>query len=384
MTAPWAPEVADLLGRPHQLAVEVEATDVTGFIDDTIPVAVDGCRLSWSETSAPRCRAFLDGPVPDTLADLHFLDPRRPIRMRIRGGYRLDTGELDMHDVATLDLRLRDVTRTGGANPTNRMHLEAAGVEVRLIDNGLPMIASVPPDQTKSLTAAIGEAVASSTFYGYDGVVPLVVDPLLPDVEELGWDTTQDTGTPWDQVDDWADSLDADLFDEGDGILRLGRRPTLAGSSVLQLRTGPGGIVTSSTSRLSREGWNNAAFVAYELPGTEPGSGSYGTAQLPDTSPYAPLYAGFVTAVERRPRRRSTATANWAAAAILARQQSRGRSYIVESPVALWVRPGDTITVQLVTGAQERHLVTDVDMDLFTGRMTLSTRLPDGAQPTGE
>lgn len=375
MTAPWSAEAAQLITGPHQLAVEVSATDLdTGT---TVPVEVDTCRVWWSETSAPRCRAIVTGPVPDDLATLHLLDPRRPVRLTIAGGYRLGSGQLDVQPVATLDLRVRDVTR-----PANTMTLEAAGVEVRMIDAGLPVAMSVPPGSAQSLIEAIGQAVVTGTFYGYDGTVPLVVDPALADVDEVDFDSTADTGTPWDQADDWADTLAADLYDQGDGVLRLGPRPAAAGVSVLQLRTGPGGNLTRSTSRLSREGWHNSVHVAYEAPGTARGSGAYGNADA--GPPWAPAQVGYVTAVERRPRRRSTATANAAAAAILERTVARGRSYQLSAPAALWVRPGHTVTVQLVTGAQERHLVTGTDLDLLAGVLTLTTRLPDGALPIGE
>ena len=70
------------------------------------------------------------------------------------------------------------------------------------------------------------------------------------------------------------------------------------------------------------------------------------------------------------------AAANAAARVLLGRALSRGRSLSVTAVAAYWLRPGHTVTVQLPTGDQERHLVSRVDFDIPAGLMTVRTRRP--------
>ncbi|ARU53514.1 hypothetical protein CBR64_20880 [Cellulosimicrobium cellulans] len=83
---------------------------------------------------------------------------------------------------------------------------------------------------------------------------------------------------------------------------------------------------------------------------------------------------------------RSSLKASAVAAARVRRTISRGRQMSVEAAAAAyWLRPGHTITVQLPTGPQERHLVSSVTFDLPSGTMHVRTRVPvDVTITTGE
>lgn len=65
------------------------------------------------------------------------------------------------------------------------------------------------------------------------------------------------------------------------------------------------------------------------------------------------------------------------------RAVTRGRSLSIEYGHApLWVRPGQTATVQLASGSQERHLVSCVDLDIPSGRGHITTRKPENVTAT--
>jgi hypothetical protein len=69
---------------------------------------------------------------------------------------------------------------------------------------------------------------------------------------------------------------------------------------------------------------------------------------------------------------------------LLKRQISRGRAMSLMTPSPYWLRPGDTVTAQLPTGPQERHLVASTAFRFPSGECSIRTRLPANVEITGE
>jgi hypothetical protein len=65
------------------------------------------------------------------------------------------------------------------------------------------------------------------------------------------------------------------------------------------------------------------------------------------------------------------------AASLLRRCLAKGRGIDLSAIAAYWLRPTQTVTVQLPIGPQERHLVRAVEFSLHEGTMQVSTKNPD-------
>jgi hypothetical protein len=140
---------------------------------------------------------------------------------------------------------------------------------------------------------------------------------------------------------------------------------------------GSNGTILTSSSGVTRDDWANWVTVWYVWTGstgTPFVSGGYANVTA---GPYAPAASGYKILLERRPVPGTPTSGNRVAATILRRMLARSRSYTVDAVPAWWLRPEDTITLQLPLGEQERHLVSRVAF--APGRMSIETRLPDTA-----
>lgn len=72
----------------------------------------------------------------------------------------------------------------------------------------------------------------------------------------------------------------------------------------------------------------------------------------------------------------SVGTAQESAAAILRRAVTRGNSVDLLALAHWWLRPGDTVSVQLPVGEPAQQLVSRVSFGLTDGRMSVVTRQP--------
>lgn len=332
----------------------------------TVTLDVESARIGWAETRAPRVSASLTCKVPDSVDTLTALDPRLGVRVQCTVGYVRPDG-VETALIADLGLRSRTVRR-----PENAMTLECASDEALAVDNA----------------PVFGGTVSAST-------VPLAIQALInqaldpdPSFTITARDNTAtsevDISDRWTTADDLADQIGADIYDDGLRNWYIVERPTIASQSVAALKVGENGTILDSSSTLERDNWANVVRVRYQW--TDASNVDHtvvGTATA--TGVYAPS-STVPTRVWTEDRETPTTTikANRAAASLLARFLARGRSYSLSSVAMWWVRPGDTVTVQLPTGDQERHIVVSVDFEVPDYTMTLTTRLPDGVSVIGE
>lgn len=373
MTTPYAPSVAALVTASHEQSFTAAAYPATGA---PIPLNVDGGMVQWDESSSPRVTARLTLPADLNHADLARLDPRTNVRVKMSAGYRLPSGAWDTHQIADLGLRKRTLKR-----PENVITLDLASDEALVIDagEGWYRFGYFTYDVPSAATAIRWHI--ESALDGTPAAGPSIID-------------TTPAGTPitipvprdyWDAIVDLADSIDADVYDNGDRIFRIAPRPK-AGPSAAQLATGPLGTITDSTATLDREPFANTVIVLHEWtdPTTLDQAIIPGIASLPPGHPWSANVTGHKRRVIRRDTPTDSTRAAAAATTILRRSAERARSYTLTAPAMWWLRPGQTVTVQLPTGDQERHITARIEFDLTDRSMTIETRLPDYADAIGE
>jgi hypothetical protein len=364
-TGPFAEDTPQLLTRSHTQVVTATLTlpDAT-----TIPLTLTGGTLTSAEDTAPRVTADLDCVVPDQTT-LARVDPRTGARVVITAGYTREGGAQDVAALFDLGARRRRVTRTAtGAGMT----LGVSGDEALVIDASPVFGGTV---SASSRTQAMRDLLTAA----------LEPDPIVTaTIADATATTVTDLTDRWATIDDLADQIDADVYDDGTRHWWITPRPVAATDAAAVLRVGPGGNLTDTDATLDRDAWANQVKVRYrwrDAGGTEHVVIGTGTVT---TGPYAPATAGLRVYPLEREVPTTQAAANAAAQAILRRMLSRSRSYRVSAPAAWWLRAGDTVTVQLVTGGQERHIVQSVVFDLAGGTMTVTTRLPDTLTVIGE
>lgn len=372
-TSPFAPAVHALIRESHRQELTAAAHIPNGSGYDTLALDVQDYSISWDEDSTPRVMANLQARVGDQ-DTLDSLDPRTGARVIVTASYQLPDGSMDTHQVADLCLRSRRVSR-----PDNTMTLICASDEALYID-AAPSVHFFDGQTTHASAAAAVEtwvaAMAAAGPASGDVVVTTNRDDGTFDADTFPTDK-------WNVCRDAADSIDADLFDNGDRVLRLAPRRYLVAASALALTVGVNGTIVTSEALLDREDWHNGVLILWEWEndGTAPNK-RWGQAYV-DTGPYRPAVAGDRIHAEQRDGWMSATRATTTATTVLRRHLARARTYTLETVSAWWVRPGDTVTVQLPTGDQERHLVSRIT-HTTGGAMRLTTRLPDNESTIGE
>jgi len=367
-TAPFDPAVEQLVAQPHEQTVRVTATAPDGTL---IALDVIDYVLDFTERRAPRVSLSLTCPVPDP-ATLDKLDPRTYVVVRFYAGYRLPSGALDEHLVAKLHLRDRHVNR-----PANTLTLTAAGQELLIIDQS-----KFPPEEAG--TAQTWPAGVVDWVKTYIGTF-LSTGPAANPTWSVGVNLDRAPfayGQPadwWDTMWDAAQANGFDVFDDGLGVWHIDPLPDVSADVAHDLRVGSGGTLLDTAAGLDRDDWANLVQLRYHYFDTSSGSNvdayTYGRAQV-TAGPYREATAGLKALWEDREGRPSQVQADAAAGALLTRLLSRSRSLALEAVAAWWLRPGDTVTVQLPTGAQERHIVAGL-VFRTGGTMRVVTRLPD-------
>lgn len=374
-TAPFSASAAELLPQTHEETFRAVAVLSTGT---ELPLDVVDWSIDWDETRSPRVQAQLVCAPPTDQATLDQLDPRLYVRVRIFAGYRLASGTLDEQQVAILGLRNRRLRRSGEGDVS--MVLELSGKEAYFIE-AATINPSAPQENlfnATSLAAAVqqyvtdlfaGTPLAGSTVTELYRTGPVGV-PIYPN--------------PWDALADICDELDAAIYDPGDGNFVVAQRSyqTEPNASV-SLTVGANGNLLDSDAGISRDDWANLVIVWYKWRDAAGVEQEAASSRWVNTGPFSVTAAGYKEYLEVRDGVVGTnAKAYSVAGTILRRFLARSRSYTVEAVPAWWVRPGQTVTLQLPLGSQERHLVSRVG---FTpGRMRVETRLPDTASTIGE
>lgn len=372
-TAPFHPDVAALIAGPHEIGYSATATTTAG----TTVLAVNGGRVSLSDKRAPRVEATLRCPLPDE-ATLEALDPRQRPRVALTVSYTLPDGTTDSHVVADLHLRDKRTRRTAG-----EMVLSLASDEALVIDSAALAGGGGGVTETRSDAAGWLRTVIVEGLWNTD--YPAGPEFVIGVPRNLECDWPSDVTDYWDSITDVCDQLDLEVYDEGDRIFRIVKRPQVAAASVLTVKGGPGGILLDDDAGVTREGWANFVVLRYEwTDAAGDRQTEYGTARV-TAGPVAVDTVGYKNFAEVRDGPASIIGANRAAATVLARMLSRSRALTLTTVPAWWVKPGRTITYQPRDGAAEqRHIVADVDHDLDGMTMTVTTRLPDLDSTIGE
>lgn len=348
VTDPWLPRAADEITQTLTPTYTLSATTATGEPLTDLELA-EGSTLTvtFDEGWSPHVQLAATCPLLD---DMHILDPRAGVRIRLSLGYRYPGGQVDEHLVA--DLALNEWADTAVAD---RFDLSAHSDEMLL-------------EEWDSLGGTVIYAagqqvvdVIAAELYRTLAVTPLVTAARDTAITE---DIIVSTGTSrWDLMKSLADTADVWLYCDGLRVWHIAERPSTLGQPVAQLATGPGGTVTARQTAMSRQAWGNAVLVEYA-------GGQFGWAAQ-TTGPMGTETVG-VNAVRVRygapwP---GQSRANAAAAAILARALTRGDSQSLTALAAWWVRPGHTVT----DTAAERVLVARVTHSFPDALMTIHTR----------
>lgn len=375
LTAPYLARAEDELGQSLQHVHIVEAVTALG----TVTLECKSLDLTYDEGWAPYAQASIEVKAPDDQALLDALDPRRGVRILISAGYVYGDRVRDVHLVADLGLRTRTVARPG-----DTMTLNAASDEALLQDAGNvgnEALGREHPtlwDVTEAVRAMVPLALGAPTW------IESSIAPAQVLTQPLWWSSW------WSMITAWVDEVEAWFYHDGLGGWVLRPRPTRASQARHALRTGAGGTITESQADLSREGddwanavstlyrWSDAAGIAYSMIGNAWISDGPLAAYKPDGTPRP----GLRRLVYEFSTPANQAAANAAARALLTRRASGGRRVSATAIAAYWLRPGDTVTVQLPTGSQERHLVSRVKFFMPSGSMTITTRLPDDSTIT--
>lgn len=361
-TDPYSTDTPALLTRSLSHVVAARVVLPSG---ETITLDVQDGRLGWDETRAPRVTAELGTKVPTDDALLGRIDPRTGARVEIDCGYARPDGTRDVHTIADLVLRSRPVSR-----PDDLMTIRAASDESLVID-GSPVVGAA--FSTANTTTAIRDVLRAV----FPTLTPVVTSAVGPAIAQGPYEDR------WDLVQDLADRIGARVFDDGLRTWHVDPAPVL-GASNLDLAVGANGTIVESDAELSRDDdWGNVVLLRYRWRDTSDVEHTITAVRRVTTGIYAANVGNSKILSFEREVATTQTEANAAAAALVARTVTRGRSFAITAVSAYWLRPGDTVNATLPAGPTEQHLVRAVDFDLKTGLMTVTTRLPDNAGTIG-
>ena len=362
--APWAPDTPGLLTRSLTHLATVTLNTAAG---DTFDLDLIDGRVTFDERSAPRVQGTLTCRVPTDPALILRVDPRARARVTVSAGYRRPDGSQDVHQLADLGLRNRPVRR-----PDDRMTLTVHSDESLVIDGATSTGGTLSETNTLNAIATVIRLPLPGAVVDYTGLSNAgpAVNQSMMDVDK------------WDVIADLADRIGAKVYDRGDRTWRVTDVATI-GASALTVAPGAGGTLIESEADLSRDDWANWVVLRYVWTDASNVRQRVVGSRRITTGPYAAVAPNIKFYEEDRDTPTTQAQADAAAASLVARMVTRGRSLTISTIAAYWLRPGDTISVQLPTGDPETHLVASVAFDLATGRMTVTTRLPDNTATIG-
>lgn len=372
-TAPWSGDLEQLLRSSLEHRWTVAVTDAAG---NPIPLKVSTCSVTLDRSWSPYVQGVLTGPVPQDQAELDALDPRGRVKVVVSAGYVLPGAVVDVHPLAVMYLARRDVDR-----PSNTLTLSVQGAEYlydgwRALSNSAWAGASW--DNTTTARDAVNRCLIAC------GAVSGITDPSWAYGQAL-------TSTRWADAapEQWVPAATDPALDfardiaarvggwfrcDETGVWRLtGQSPV--GQPVHALNVGAAGTVVSSSTELTRDRWANAAVVRYRWDKAGLTQTVIGTAQI-TSGPYATSVVGQVTAADELPWKSNAVAAANRAAATLRTAFTLGRAITISAVAAYWIRPLDTVSIQLPLGPQERHQVGAVTFTLETGSMDVRTQLP--------
>lgn len=374
MNGLYADHAADAISRPLTHLYRVTAYPIDGA---PFPIAVDGdgLQVTFSEDWSPYVQATIKSVVPFNAAQLDALDARKLCRLTIEAGYRyLDLTE-DLQPLADLMLNDRQVRRPG-----NTMDLDASSDETRAQDRKRTDRSEVPV--FTGVNGVIGWA-AGWAMYPETPVLSTTVGSTFgaDRIKDLDLEIGSDW---WSLIADVANRCGLWVFSDETRKWKIRTRADVD-TPTLHLTVGQGGTILLSDSGLNRDDWANYVIIQYKFtqkkPTTEDPKATvdktiYGRARV-TSGPFSVDSVGYKMHYETREVGVDQAAANHAAESVLKNLSTRGRSLSLEAAAAYWLRPGHTITVQLVTGAVQTVLVSSVAFNPVRGVMSIKTRYPE-------
>lgn len=370
LTAPydptWSARLGAALGIVGNVAVLTESA--------AISLSVISGSITWDEDQMPHVTAAFTCRIPDSQDVLDALDPRLNRRLILAMGYQVP-GETETQMVADLMLTERIVKR--GDN--------GAAMEIRAVSDEQKMLDTRPitGSRTYTETSDGGQAIRDLILWAVPGATVQVTatGTFVAAGDTLVIDREDELGSA---IQDIADRIGAWVYHDGLGTFRVVPQPVNAGAATAMFQVDTGGTITGSEAALTREKFANTVAVTYSWYDGDQRT-AFGYAEVV-SGPYAVATVGRKVINVQIERKGTAAQAKAAATQMVSRAITRGRSLSIEYDHApLWVRPGQTVTVQLPTGPQERHLVSRVDIDIPSGHGHLTTRQPENVTiTTGE
>ncbi|ONI63902.1 hypothetical protein ALI44B_04560 [Leifsonia sp. ALI-44-B] len=349
-------------------ALTESITHLGAFEAAGVPLDVESCTLTFDEAQAPHALFRARCKVPTSQADLDALDPRLGKRMTVAMGYRYAGGTRDVQRMADLILDDRRVSR-----PQNTMELVGQSDERVLMDFGSGVTDTAIPTSAEAFSAirsliwaSIPNAPTaddSTRATGWVGAEPIVIKAGDNSMAAI-LDIADRAGDLW-------------VYDDGLRTWRITKRPTLVGKPKLALKVGVDGTIITAQTGVGRKDFANSVLVRHTWrDANKVDQVVQGYADVM-SGPYSVGAIGRKLMVVERDYAGTTATAQAAARSLVRRAVSRGRSLTIEAIAAYWLRPGDTISIQLPTGPEELHLIAAVHFEQPSGLMTIETRQPD-------
>jgi hypothetical protein len=355
-----ANEIKGSIGHVH--TVTIDPVGAPSF-----DIVAEDVEVTFAEDWSPHVQAKITGPVASVLAELDAMDARRNCRVQISAGYLFEDGTLDVKPLADLGLRWRGIRR-----PSNETGLTASSDEARAQDRrraeatGLPVFTG--------LNAAV-QWFADYAMYPETATVVSDFTAATGAVSVAGMEAAVGT-TMWDPMEDAAARTGKWLYCTADRIWRIRARPEVGGMPKHTLTVGKWGTIFGSESTLDRTGWANQSIVEYAWTDAVGASQKvYGRAKV-TAGPYSVDNVGYCTDHKVYNMPATQAQADATAATRVRSLVTRGRGLSLEAHAAYWLRPGDTITVQLPTGPAEDHIIKSIKFRPVAGSMAIETRQP--------
>jgi hypothetical protein len=179
-----------------------------------------------------------------------------------------------------------------------------------------------------------------------------------------------------DAVRTLAAALGVEVFPRWDGVWVIRPYQSRDTSTPELLATGDGGVVTSTSSRVTRS--YNHVVLRFANPDPK-GADVIGTATAGE-APFLPATYGWVTYVENRAGRRTQDQADKAARYKLRRLLGKTRTVTITCPTHPHLEPGDSVRVRFANGTTETLVLERCVHDLSPGGSSvLTTRQTDWA-----
>jgi hypothetical protein len=324
-------------------------------------------RLWYAQAGTPRVRATLTCRLPTDQALLDRIDPRTGARVFLYAGYARPDGLEDVQQLGNLALRSRYADR-----PSDGLAVTATSDEALLADAGPAGGLNVNQSSTvNAIKWVVEDGLGPQTWNVTAAAAGGAVVEYTADCDRV------------DVVNDYRDRIAAEVYVDENRVWTIADVPSIAATPHHTMTVGPTGTITESNAGLDRDltgadGWYNRVYLVYRWRDNAGVEQTVTTSRSVTSGPYSVTGNLRTLRLERRVAT-TLAQAGTAAANLVARTVTRGRTFTVSGVAAYWLRPGHTIAVQLPIGALELHLVQSVTFDHRTGRMSVTTRLPDNA-----